>query len=131
MDWTDADSEDAYELVDGYMVNNMDRFHRKLEKKAKETAAACRLAVLMSQHPRLGRLSILQLLPARVLPQIVKEAVLKEGCGISVDNIGPAARFKYKAPTWEVEDYEDADRNDDEEDRTDSEEEEEEYMASE
>jgi hypothetical protein len=78
--------------------------------KTKETAASCRLAVLMSQHPRLGRCSLLQLLPGPVLQQILEEAVPKSGCLTEVYCIANKPEFKYKPGPWTVRqaDHEDA-----------------------
>lgn len=124
--------EPDLEAEDESMIDTMNEAYPKFEKKAKETAANKRSAILMSQHPRLGRCSVLQLLPEPAVRHIVEEAVTKRGCVIFVKRVDAIPRFKYKPGEWTVSERERAIYNfqrpsdtEDEDPRSEEEEEEE------
>jgi hypothetical protein len=127
------------DTVDSNMMEYFDESYHYLVKRAKETADNVRIAILMSQHPRFGRCSLLQLLPEAAIQQIVEDAVPKDGCVIRVNYVGDSPRFKYKPGLWTFRDVEptteryglrgrddDGDDDEDGEDKSSEEEEEEE-----
>jgi hypothetical protein len=91
------------ETLDETMKEKIDDASAKFKKKAKETAANKRLAILMSRHPRLGRCSVLQLLPEPAVQRVVEEAVPKQGCVICVANLDNTPDLKFSSSgEWTV-----------------------------
>jgi len=101
-----ATNEIVAEEVDRFVDEKVDQACPKFVKKAKETAAKKRLAILMSQHPRLGRCSLLQLLPEPALRGIVEEAVPKQGCDIFVDSSFFTPPLYFTPGEWTVHEEE-------------------------
>lgn len=113
--------DDDYQpaVLDPYMYENLEENLAKFQKTAEEMADSQRLAILMSQHHRLGRCSLLQLLPIPVVAQIIELAVPKKGCEVSGGTLGQLPRFDitYSPPDWTIMttyDFEGEERNSEE-----------------
>ena len=92
----DDDYENSRDF-DALMFEDIDECFKILNSRANKTADDVRMAILMSQHPRLGWCSLLQLLPTPILAQIIEKAeISKEVCEVCM------GKMKYQ-PYYEIE----------------------------
>lgn len=97
----ESEEEDEFE-VDFQLSDAIRAIIWPLKETARDTAHAVRLTVLMSQHRRVGRCSVLQLLPPPAIAEIVKLAAPKNGCRITLTRGDVPERDPER--WWELED---------------------------